>query len=57
MLPLVWTMDTVAEYRHNAIECRKLSHVASNLEDKEALEQLARSWEKLAADRERELQS
>jgi hypothetical protein len=50
-------MDTVAEYRQNATECRKLSQLASKLEDKEALEQLAQTWEKLAASRERELQS
>jgi hypothetical protein len=48
-------MRTVAEYRHNAEECRNLAKLLSKPEDKEILEQMARTWDGLAKQRERDL--
>jgi hypothetical protein len=48
-------MRTVAEYRHNAEECRNLAKLLTKAEHKEALDQMAQTWEKLAAQRERDL--
>lgn len=41
-------MRTAAEYRKQAEECRKLARQMAVPEDKEAFEQLAENWEKLA---------
>ena len=43
-------MKTVAEYRSYAEECRKLA--ARRPDDKEALESIARAWDKIADQRE-----
>jgi hypothetical protein len=44
-------MRTVAEYLQNAEECRNLAKLLTT-EEKEALEQMAQTWEKLAKQRE-----
>ena len=48
-------MNTAAEYRRNAAECRKMAGLLTNADDKKSLEQMADLWEKLAAQRERDL--
>ena len=48
-------MCTVAEYWHNAEECRKLAKLLTKADDKEALEHMAQVWEKLANQHERNL--
>jgi hypothetical protein len=50
-------MRAAHEYRKNAEECRKLANLMSRPDDRKALEQMALTWEKLAKDRERELQT
>ena len=45
-------MIRAAEYRRNAQECREQAKRMQRLEDKDALEQLARIWEKMADVRE-----
>jgi hypothetical protein len=50
-------LRTVNEYRNNAEECRKLAKLMSRPDDRKTLEQMALTWEKLAKDRERELQT
>lgn len=50
-------MRTVAEYRVNADECRKLAKLMAKPDDKGTLEQMAQTWEKLAVEREYQLQS
>jgi hypothetical protein len=45
-------MIRAAEYRRNAHECREQAKRILSLEDKDALEQLARLWEKMADVRE-----
>ena len=49
-------MRTVIEYRANAEECRKLAKLMAKLEDKQTLENLAQAWEKLAKQRESDLE-
>ncbi len=45
-------MKTVAEYRMYAEECRKLAARTARSEDKQALEVIARAWERIANERE-----
>jgi hypothetical protein len=45
-------MIRAAEYRRNAHECREQAKLIQSLEDKDALERLARLWEKMADVRE-----
>jgi hypothetical protein len=45
-------MIRAAEYRRNAQECREQAKRMQRLEDKDALERLARIWEKIADVRE-----
>jgi hypothetical protein len=47
---------TVEEYRHNAEECRKLAQQLSKPDDRKALEMMASAWDRLAAQREHDLQ-
>jgi len=48
-------MQTTDQYRENARQCRELMPKMARAEDREALAQLARAWEKIAAERERSL--
>jgi hypothetical protein len=48
-------MKTVAEYRMYAEECRKLAARTARAEDKQALEVIARAWERVANEREASL--
>ena len=48
-------MKTVAEYRMYAAECRKLAAKTARPEDKQALETIARAWERVADEREAQL--
>ena len=45
-------MKTVAEYRLYAEECRRLAVNTARPEDKQALETIARAWERVADERE-----
>jgi hypothetical protein len=45
-------MKTVAEYRLYAEECRKLAAKMAAAEDKQALETIARAWDRVANERE-----
>jgi hypothetical protein len=49
-------MGTVAEYQSNAAECRKLAKLTAKVEDKQTLENMAQAWEKLAKQRESDLE-
>jgi hypothetical protein len=49
-------MRKVADYRTHAEKCRELASSMSDTTDKETMEQLARSWERLANLRERDLE-
>ena len=46
-------MKKASEYRRNAEECRKLSASIADPQHKAMLEQMAETWEGLAADRGR----
>ena len=48
-------MKTVAEYRMYAAECHKLAAKTARPEDKQALETIARAWERVADEREAQL--
>jgi hypothetical protein len=48
-------MKTVAEYRLYAEECRKLAAKTTRPEDKQALETIARAWERVGDEREAQL--
>jgi hypothetical protein len=48
-------MRTVAEFRKHAEECRGMAAKLSREDDKRAMELMAKAWEKVANDREREL--
>jgi hypothetical protein len=48
-------MKTVAEYRMYAEECRKLSAKIVRPEDQQALETIARAWDRIANEREARL--
>jgi hypothetical protein len=48
-------MKTVAEYRLYAEECRKLAAKTERPEDKQALETIARAWDRIANEREASL--
>jgi hypothetical protein len=50
-------MRTVNEYSNSAEECRKLAKLMARPDDRKALEQMALTWEKLAKDRELDLQT
>lgn len=50
-------MKTVAEYRLYADECRKLAATAARPQDKQALESIARAWDRVADEREAQLVS
>jgi hypothetical protein len=41
-------MELVVQYRLHAEECRKLSAKISQSEEKQALESMARAWERVA---------
>jgi hypothetical protein len=42
-----------SEYRQHAVECRQLISIAPTEEQKATLENMARTWDSLADDRER----
>jgi hypothetical protein len=48
-------MKTVAEYRMYAEECRKLAAKGQRPNDKQALETIARAWDRVANEREASL--
>jgi hypothetical protein len=50
-------MRTVAAYRIHADKCRELVNLVSTPTEKKILEEMARSWEKLAELRERDRES
>jgi hypothetical protein len=45
-------VNTAAEYRLYAEECRKLAAKTTRLQDKQALETIARAWDGVANERE-----
>ena len=45
-------MKTVAEYRAFAAQCREMAKKMTNANDKQAVEQMAEAWDKVANDRE-----
>jgi hypothetical protein len=49
-------MRTVAQYTKHAEDCRKLAKRTPNPEDRRALEDMARLWERLAEDRRRSVE-
>jgi len=49
-------MRRVAEYKHYAKNCRTLAAQITQPEDKLALEELAKAWDKVAALRECDLE-
>jgi hypothetical protein len=49
-------MKKAAEYRDHATECRKLASIMDG-EDRDQLLKMAETWEQLAEDRERVLQT
>ena len=49
-------MRRVAEYKHYAKDCRALAAQITQPEDKMALEELAKAWDKVAALRECDLE-
>ena len=51
------SMGAVTEYRNRAQECRKLARMVHKLEDKYALDSAAKSWERLADRRERDIEA
>ena len=48
-------MRKVEEYKQNAKQCRALAARMTRLENRVALEEVARAWEKMTALRERDL--
>jgi hypothetical protein len=48
-------MRRVEEYKQHAKDCRKLASQITLPEDKMALEEIAKAWDKVAALRERDL--
>jgi hypothetical protein len=48
-------VKTVAEYRLYAEECRRLAAKTARPEDKQALETIARAWDRAADEREAQL--
>jgi hypothetical protein len=50
-------VKAVAEYRLYAEECRRLAANTARPEDKQALETIARAWERVADEREAHLLS
>jgi hypothetical protein len=50
-------MRTVAEFRKHAEECRELAKKLTREDDKKAMELMAKTWEKAANARVRELRS
>ena len=49
-------MRRVAEYKQHAKECRTLAAQTTQPEDKMALEEMAKAWDKIAALRDRDLE-
>jgi hypothetical protein len=49
-------MRKLEEYKQNAKQCRALAALVTRPEDKVALEEIAKAWEKVAALRARDLQ-
>lgn len=49
-------MRKVADYRKHAEKCRELAKSMTEPDNKEILQTLARSWDRLATIRERDLQ-
>jgi len=52
-----YSMRAVTEYRHRALECRRLARMVRSLEDKYALDRAAQSWERLADRHERDVEA
>jgi hypothetical protein len=48
-------MKLVAQYRQFADECRKLAADVDRSADKQTLQSMARAWERVANERERQL--
>jgi hypothetical protein len=48
-------MKLVAQYRQFAEECRKLAFTIEKREGKQTLQSMARAWERVANERERQL--
>ena len=48
-------MRKVEEYKQNAKQCRALAALVTRPEDKVTLEEIAKTWEKVAAFRDRDL--
>jgi hypothetical protein len=49
-------MRRMAEYKQHAKECRTLAAQTTQREDKMALEEMAKAWDKIAALRDRDLE-
>ena len=49
-------MRRMAEYKQHAKECRTLAAQITQPEDKTALEEMAKAWDKMAALRDRDLE-
>jgi hypothetical protein len=49
-------MRRMAEYKQHAKECRTLAAQITQPEDKMALEEMAKAWDKMAALRDRDLE-
>jgi len=49
-------MRDAAEYRRHAAQCRRLAMTARKEPERLQLMQLAEAWERLAADRERQIE-
>ena len=48
-------MRKLSEYKEHAQECRKMAAHIKNAEHKKQLENMAETWEMLAAEREKQL--
>ena len=48
-------LKQAAEYREHAADCRKLAQTARNEMERTQLMQMAAAWERMAADREEQL--
>jgi hypothetical protein len=48
-------MRKLPEYKEHAEECRKMAATMKNAEQKKKLENMAETWEMLAAEREKQL--
>jgi len=48
-------MRKLSEYKFHAEECRKMAAAMKNAEHKKQLQEMAETWEMLAAEREKQL--